>query len=52
MFKLNEEEKLSQKLLIVENKLEKVQAEKETLLDQANDLGRLRNLLFEKGQPN
>lgn len=51
LFKLNEEEILAQKLLKIENKLEKVQAEKESLLDKVNDLGRLRNLLFEKGKP-
>lgn len=51
IYKLKEEALTTEKLLLVESKLEKIQAEKELILDQIKDLGRLRNLLFEKGKP-
>ena len=51
IYKLKEEDLLTKKLLQIESKLEKIQTEKEFVLDQVNNLGRLRNLLFEKGKP-
>ena len=50
-FKLKEENITTEKLLKVETKLESIQAEKEVLIGKIKDLGRLRNLLFEKGKP-
>lgn len=50
-FILKEESLASEKLLKIEAKLERVQAEKETVLDKLRGLSRLRNLLFEKGKP-
>ncbi|MDD5052278.1 MAG: hypothetical protein PHO27_06050 [Sulfuricurvum sp.] len=50
-YKLKEENSALVKLLQVESKLEKAQVEKEIILEQIKDLGRLRNLLFEKGKP-
>lgn len=50
-YRLNQEKTASQKLLKIERDLEAIQAEKETIVDQIKDLGRLRNLLFEKGKP-
>lgn len=50
-YKLDKEKLASQKLLTLEQELEKIQAEKEKIIDNVNDLGRLRNLLFEKGKP-
>lgn len=50
-YKLNQEKVASQKLLKIEKNLEIVQAEKEAVIDEVKDLGRLRNLLFEKGKP-
>lgn len=50
-FKLKEEEVLTEKLLQIESRLEKIQTEKEEVLEKTCDLGRLRNLLFEKGKP-
>ncbi|MND54287.1 hypothetical protein D3C81_507550 [compost metagenome] len=50
-YKLNKEKLASQKLLKLEQDLELIQAEKEKIIDNINDLGRLRNLLFEKGKP-
>ena len=50
-FKLKEESITTEKLLKVETKLESIQAEKEVLIGKIKDLGRLRNLLFEKGKP-
>ena len=50
-YRLNQEKLASQKLLKIEKTLEVVQAEKEAVIDEVKDLGRLRNLLFEKGKP-
>jgi len=50
-FRLNQEKIASQKLLKIERELEAIQVEKETIVDKIKDLGRLRNLLFEKGKP-
>lgn len=50
-YRLNQEKVASQKLLKIEKNLEVVQAEKEAVIDEVKDLGRLRNLLFEKGKP-
>lgn len=50
-YKLNQEKEAAQKLLNIEKKLEDVQAEKETVLDQVRELERFRHLLFEKGKP-
>lgn len=50
-FKLSSENNAISKLLNVETKLEAIQIEKETILDQIKDFKRLRNLLFEKGKP-
>lgn len=50
-YKLNQEKVAFQKLLKIEKNLEVVQAEKEAIIDEVKDLGRLRNLLFEKGKP-
>lgn len=50
-YRFNQEKAASQKLLKIEKKLELVQAEKEAVIDEVKDLGRLRNLLFEKGKP-
>jgi hypothetical protein len=50
-YRFNQEKVASQKLLKIEKNLEVVQAEKEAVIDEVKDLGRLRNLLFEKGKP-
>ncbi|ARU87845.1 hypothetical protein [Pseudomonas sp. M30-35] len=50
-FKLELEKSEAQKLLKIEQKLEKVQAEKESVIDKVKDLERIRYLLFEKGKP-
>ncbi|MGE6331051.1 hypothetical protein ACQKCW_10725 [Psychrobacter pacificensis] len=50
-YRLKQEKVASQKLLKIEEKIEIVQAEKETIIDEVKDLGKLRNLLFEKGKP-
>ncbi|MFK3723563.1 hypothetical protein ACI2KE_06905 [Pseudomonas monteilii] len=50
-YSFNEERLTSQKLLKLEQSLESIQAKKETLIDKTKGLGRLRNLLFEKGKP-
>jgi hypothetical protein len=50
IYKLDEESELTTKLLNVESKLEKVQEEKESYIEKIKNLGRLRNLLFEKGK--
>jgi hypothetical protein len=50
-YKLKKEKIAAQKLLKIEQKLEEVQAEKEAVIDEVKYLGRLRNLLFEKGKP-
>ena len=50
-FKLKDEKAATEKLLQVESQLEAIQAEKEAVIEQLKDLGRLRNLLFEKGKP-
>ena len=50
-YKLEKEKTEAQKLLKVEEKLEKVQAEKESIIDAVRDLERFRHLLFEKGKP-
>ena len=47
-YKLIKEDLTIDKLLKVESKLEKIQAEKELILEQVKNLGRLRNLLYEK----
>lgn len=50
-YRLSQEKLASQKLLKIEQDLEVIQAEKEAVIDEVKDLGRLRNLLFEKGKP-
>ncbi|WP_047301620.1 hypothetical protein [Pseudomonas fluorescens] len=50
-YRLAQEKVASQNLLKIERSLEIIQAEKESVIDQVKDLGRLRNLLFEKGKP-
>lgn len=50
-YKLDQENKSYEKLLLIEEKLEKIQIEKETIVDEIKGVGRLRNLLFEKGKP-
>lgn len=50
-YKLNQEKKAAQELLNIENKLEEVQVDKETVLEQVRELERFRHLLFEKGKP-
>ena len=50
-YKLDEESVLTSKLLKVESKLEKFQAEKESFMEEIKKLGKLRGLLFEKGKP-
>lgn len=50
-YRLAQEKIASQKLLEIERSLEIIQAEKESIIDEVNDVGRLRNLLFEKGKP-
>ncbi|MCT9825237.1 hypothetical protein ACM9HO_03350 [Pseudomonas sp. KHB2.9] len=50
-YKLDQEQIASQKLLKIERNLELIQAEKEAVIDEVKDLGRLRNLLYEKGKP-
>lgn len=50
-FKLKNEEIENNKLLILEEKLSKISAEKEAVLERINQLSKLRNLLFEKGKP-
>lgn len=50
-YKLELEKFEAQKLLKVEQALEKVQAEKEDIIDKVKDLERIRHLLFEKGKP-
>ncbi|QSO22328.1 hypothetical protein JZM63_18435 [Aeromonas caviae] len=50
-YKLNQENVATQKLLLIEKRLEEVQAEKEFVIDQLKRIERLRHLLFEKGKP-
>lgn len=50
-YELSKESTIRSKLLKTEEKLEKLQAEKEELIDSLKDAGRLRHLLFEKGKP-
>ncbi|OLF54485.1 hypothetical protein [Pseudomonas chlororaphis] len=50
-YKLSQEKLASQSLLKIERNLEVIQAKKEAIIDEIKDLGRLRNLLFEKGKP-
>lgn len=50
-YKLKKEGLIFNKLLKIEDKLEKIQTEKELIIEEVKDLGRLRNLLFEKGKP-
>lgn len=50
-YRLSQEKLASQKLLKIERNLELIQAQKEAVIDEVKDLGRLRNLLFEKGKP-
>ncbi|UFS61503.1 hypothetical protein LOH54_07490 [Sulfurimonas sp. HSL-3221] len=50
-YKLDQENTAYEKLLKIEEKLELIQIEKEAIVDEINDLERLRNLLFEKGKP-
>ena len=50
-FKLKNEEIENNKLLILEEKLSKISAEKEEVLERISKLSKLRNLLFEKGKP-
>ncbi|WP_205505026.1 hypothetical protein [Pseudomonas viridiflava] len=50
-YKLNDEILAAERLVFLEQSLEQIQAEKDAVMDQAGDLGRLRNLLFEKGKP-
>ncbi|WP_407312989.1 hypothetical protein [Pseudomonas sp. nanlin1] len=50
-YKLNDEVLAAERLVLIEKNLQRIQAEKDAVMDQASDLGRLRNLLFEKGKP-
>lgn len=50
-YQLDKEQRVRANLLKVEERIEKLQGEKAEILDQLRDLGRLRNLLFEKGKP-
>lgn len=50
-YELAKEAEIRSSLLKTEEKLEKLQATKEKLLDGLKEAGRLRNLLFEKGKP-
>lgn len=50
-YQLSKEAEVRSNLLKVEDKLEKLQEQKGGLLSELRDLGRLRNLLFEKGKP-
>lgn len=50
-FELDSERELRGQLLILEQQFETLQRSKEALLDQMNQRGRLRYLLYEKGKP-
>ncbi len=50
IYALEKEGKVKADLLKAEEELEKLQNRKDGLLDELRDLGRLRNLLFEKGK--
>lgn len=50
-YQLSKEAEVRSNLLKVEDRLEKLQEQKGGLLSELRDLGRLRNLLFEKGKP-
>ena len=50
VYQLAKEAEVRANLLKVEDKLEKFQGQKDQLLSELRDLGRLRNLLFEKGK--
>lgn len=50
-FELFKETEVKTRLLTTEDKIERLQKEKGMLLDELRNLGRLRNLLFEKGKP-
>jgi hypothetical protein len=50
-FELLKETEVRTKLLTTEEKIETLQAEKAAQLDELRNLGRLRNLLYEKGKP-
>ncbi len=50
-FELLKEAEVKTRLLTTEDKIERLQREKGMLLDELRNLGRLRNLLFEKGKP-
>lgn len=49
-YKLKKENQIATELLKIESKLAAIQAEKEQCLEQINELGTLRKLLFEKGK--
>ncbi len=49
-YELSEEKILKSNLLKLEDRLEQVLAQKETLLEELKNTGKLRNLLFEKGK--
>ena len=51
VYKLNQENLATQKLLKIEEKLERIQSDKESIQEELKDLERLRHLLFEKGKP-
>jgi hypothetical protein len=51
IYRLSKEKALSEKLLVLETRIEEVQREKESLLGLLQDAGRLRGLLYEKGKP-
>lgn len=50
-YSLNKEKEFKSNLLTIETKLEGLQAQKEELLEQLRDAGKLRWLLYEKGKP-
>lgn len=50
-YELTKETDVRSELLKAEEELENIQSRKDSLRDELRDLGRLRNLLFEKGKP-
>lgn len=50
-YTLNKEKEVRSQLLTTETKLEKLQAKKEALIDDLDEVGKLRWLLYEKGTP-
>lgn len=50
-YELTQERKINEKLSMIECKLQALQVGKEAAIKKVKELGRLRNLLFEKGKP-